>query len=112
MRLLVAAIAAALVAAAAPLAATASPKIAYGLQDDAWIQYGPGTIEERVATLQSLGVHVVRLTVPWDEGEPERGAFEWGGTDTVLGALRDAGIEPVITLYGTPGWANGLRAAN
>jgi len=112
MRLLVAAFAAVLIAAAAPSISAASPTIAYGLQDDAWIQYGPGTIEERVGTLQDLGVRVMRVTVHWDEVEPEQGSFDWGGTDTVLGALRDAGIEPVVTLYGTPGWANGLRAAN
>ena len=112
MRVLVAAVAAALIAAVAASTAAAGPKIAYGLQDDAWIQYGPGTVEDRVATLQDLGVRVMRVTVHWDQVEPEQGSFDWTGTDAVLDALQDAGIEPVLTLYGTPGWANGVRAPN
>jgi len=112
MRLSVVGILVAALAAVASSTAAAAPKIAYGLQDDAWIQYGPGTVEERVATLQKLGVRVMRVTVHWDQVEPEQGSFDWGGTDTVLGALQDAGIEPVVTLYGTPGWANGVRAPN
>ena len=104
--------AAAVVAAAAASTEVSAPKLAYGLQDDAWIQFGPGTIEERIATLQKLGIRVVRLTVHWDQVEPDQGSFDWTGTDAVLGALMEAGIEPVVTLYGTPGWANGVRAPN
>ena len=29
--------------------ADASPFVRYGLQDDAWLVYGPGTLDERVA---------------------------------------------------------------
>jgi hypothetical protein len=52
------------------------------------------------------------LTVRWDQVEPAQGDFDWTGTDAVLGAFDAAGIDPVVTLYGTPGWANGVRAAN
>ena len=113
MRRLVVVLAAAAVAAAAAASTAASaPAIAYGLQDDAWIQFGPGTVEQRIATLQRLGVRVVRLTVRWDQVEPEQGSFDWTAPDAVLGPLQDAGIEPIVTLYGTPGWANGVRAPN
>lgn len=112
MRRLVTLLAVAAVAATASSTAAAAPKLAYGLQDDAWIEFGPGTIDQRITRLQELGVRVVRLTVHWDQVEPEQGSFDWAGTDTVLGALEEAGIEPVVTLYGTPGWANGVRAPN
>jgi len=113
MRRLVAALVALLAAtAAAAPPAGAAPKIAYGIQDDAWIQFGPGTIEDRVAALHELGVRMMRFTVHWDQVEPEQGSFDWTGTDEVIGALDAADIEPVVTLYGTPGWANGVRAAN
>ena len=60
----------ALVCAVAPAAATSAPGIAYGLTDDAWLASGPGTVEERVATLEGLGVQVVRFTVRWDQVAP------------------------------------------
>jgi len=112
MRRLVVLLSAAVVAMTASSTAAAAPRLAYGLQDDAWIEFGPGTIEERIVALQKLGVRVVRFTVHWDQVEPEQGSFDWEGTDTVLGALEEAGLEPVVTLYGTPGWANGVRAPN
>ena len=112
MRRLVATMIAAVVAAAAASTAATAPKVAYGLQDDAWIQFGPGTIESRIETLRALGIHVVRLTVRWDQVETEQGTFDWTSTDAVLGPLEQAGIEPVVTLYGTPGWANGVRPPN
>ena len=46
--------------------------VSYGIQDDAWLRYGPGTVDERVATLQGLGLDIVRVTVRWDA--VERGA--------------------------------------
>lgn len=111
-RLVVTFIAAVVLAAAAASTAATAPKLSYGLQDDAWIQFGPGTIESRMETLHSLGVRIVRVTVHWDEVEPEQGTFDWTTPDTVLGSLQQSGIEAVVTLYGTPGWANGVRAPN
>src|SRR5438874_2618321 len=43
--------------------AHASSNARYGIQDDAWLLYGPGTLSERVTTLQGLGVGVVRVTL-------------------------------------------------
>ena len=106
-------------AAAAP--AGASPGAAFGLQDDAWLMYGPGTLAERVATLQGLGVHVVRFTLRWDKisptqpadaRNPDDPAYAWGQFDTVLGALHAQGIAELVTLYGSPSWANGGHAPN
>ena len=92
--------------------AVAAPGLAYGLQDDAWITYGPGTISERTAKLQQLGIGLARVTVRWDTVASTPDTFDWARTDEVLNGLEDAGIDVVVTLYGTPGWANGGRPAN
>jgi hypothetical protein len=116
----VAAVVAALLASAsAP--AQASTGASFGIQDDAWIMYGPGSLGQRLTTLQGLGVHLVRLTVRWDQVAPtkpanERSAadagYQWGVYGDVLDALRASGITALVTLYGSPRWANGGAAAN
>ena len=93
----------------------------YGIQDDAWLAHGSGRLESRLDELDRLGVDVVRYTVRWDlvakerpatardDGDP---AYDWRTTDAVLRGLRRHGIDPVVTLYGTPRWANGGLAPN
>jgi len=92
--------------------ASASPFVQFGVQDDAWLRFGPGPIDGRVATLQRLGVDVVRYTIDWREVAPRKGAHDWSSADAVLQPLRRGGIQPVVTLWGSPGWANGGRGAN
>ena len=112
MRRLWTLLAAIFVAATAATSAFAGASVSYGIQDDAWLRYGPGTVEERVATLQGLGLDVVRVTVRWDAIEKEQDTFDWDSTDAVLEQLDAAGIDAVVTLYGTPEWANGGKGPN
>jgi Glycosyl hydrolase catalytic core len=93
----------------------------YGIQDDAWLAHGPGRLESRLNELDRLGVDVVRYAVRWDEVAGERPtvardhrdpAYDWRSTDTILRGLRRHGIQPLVTLYGTPRWANGGLAPN
>jgi len=107
--LLLAAVAATL-AAAAP--AEASPNIRYGIQDDAWLLYGAGTLDGRIDTLDRLGVDLVRFTIDWSKVESRRGVRDWSAVDPVLEGLRARGIRAVVTLYGTPRWANGGQSPN
>ena len=102
------------VLAAAFLAASAAagPGLRVGIQDDAWLQFGPATLEERVARLDELGAEMVRVTLDWRAIEPTQGELDWQQVDEILQALRRAGLVPIVTLLGTPGWANGGRAAN
>jgi hypothetical protein len=100
--------------AAAALAATASaaPGLRVGIQDDAWLQFGPGTLEERVGRLDAMGADLVRVTLEWRTIEPARGTFDWERADALLEALRGAGLTPLVSIWGTPGWANGGRGPN
>jgi Glycosyl hydrolase family 1 len=112
----------AVAAAAAHVAsASAAPGIQYGIQDDAWLVDGPGTLERRLDLVESLGVTTVRFGIHWDQIAPTRPAralasndpaYHWSSTDAVLQGLRARGIEPLVTLYGSAPWANGGRKPN
>jgi Cellulase (glycosyl hydrolase family 5) len=92
-----------------PATAGASPYVRYGVQDDAWLQYGPGTLDDRLDQLHSFGVDVMRVTIDWSATEPRAGVFNWSRTDVLLDGLHSRGIAPLVTLYGSPRWANGDR---
>jgi hypothetical protein len=101
--------------------ASASPRVRYGIQDDAWLAFGPGTLEQRLTTLENLGVPLVRFTLRWDQLAPRRPAdaaspddpaYDWRLPDAILDGLRAHGLTPVLTLLGTPGWANGGKGPN
>src|SRR5918994_1392605 len=87
--------------------APATPGIQIGVGDDAWLEFGPGTLPQRATRLRELGVQVARVTFDWRRIEPTQGAFDWRHTDAWLEALRAEGIAPLVALWGTPGWANG-----
>ena len=110
LTLIAAALAAFVAAAAAP--AEASRYVRYGLQDDAWIAYGPGTLSSRLDTLDGMGVKLVRYTLHWHELERVRGKPDWAQADAILNGLRTRGMVPVVTIWGTPRWANGGQSPN
>ena len=114
--LIILAVSALALAAAAP--ASASRSVRYGIQDDAWLMHGPGSLEDRIAQLDALGVDLVRFTVRWDQvarRQPRNArshldpAYNWSQPDAVLRGLRARGIAPLVTLLGSPRWANGGR---
>ena len=101
--------------------AHASRGVRYGIQDDAWLEYGPGKLDQRLATFKRLGVPLVRFTLHWnliatrrpaDPGSPRDAAYDWRQSDRILRGLHRYGLSPVVTLVGTPAWANGGRAPN
>ncbi len=114
----------ALFAVAACVAASsvqASNGIRYGIQDDAWLEFGPGKLNQRLATFKRLGVPLVRFTLHWNEialrrpkdpSSPRDPAYDWHRSDRILRGLRRYGLTPVLTLVGTPAWANGKRPPN
>jgi hypothetical protein len=86
--------------------------VRFGIQDDAWLEYGPGTLAARAAELDELGFELVRVTLAWHEIERARGDRDWSRADRLLGALRAERLVPVVTIWGTPRWANGGRSPN
>jgi hypothetical protein len=93
----------------------ASSGVRYGIQDDAWLESGPGTLDQRLATFKGLGVPLVRFTIRWNQvarrrpknpTSPRDRAYDWRRADRVLLGLRRHKLTPVVTLVGTPSWAN------
>jgi hypothetical protein len=114
-------LAAALAVLLVPGRADASRNVRYGIQDDAWLAYGEGSLDERLDEIDALGVDLVRYTLPWNMiatrsprngRNPNDAAYTWGIHEDVLRGLRERGIGAVVTLAGTPRWANGGRASN
>ena len=96
--------------------AMAAPGAKFGIHDDAWLVSGPGTLSSRLRELDRIGVDIVRFTLRWNEIAAERpatptdpgdDAYRWGRADAVLTGLNRQGIAAVVTLVGTPSWANG-----
>ena len=50
----------------------ASTGVQYGIQDDAWLEFGPGTLDQRLTAFKRLGVPLVRFTLRWNEIAPRR----------------------------------------
>ena len=97
----------------------ASKGVQYGIQDDAWLEYGPGTLQQRLATFKRLGVQLVRFTLRWNEvatwrpanpSSPRDPAHHWRLPDRALRGLRRHGLTPVLTLLGTPSGRTGAPA--
>ena len=98
--------------------ALASPDAQFGIQDDAWLMYGPGALSERLTTLDRLGTHLVRFTVRWDQIARTKPVAPQRTTPLHVGTVGDRlraharGITALVTLNGSPAWANGGHAAN
>jgi hypothetical protein len=98
--------------------ATASPYVRYGVQDDAWLASGAGTLEHRLDLLERMGASLVRFTLRWDQIAADRPgdarsasdpAYRWEPAASVLEGLHARGITAVVAIWGTPAWANGDR---
>jgi hypothetical protein len=122
MRIQLAALAAVMsVALLVPFGAQGSTHVQYGVQDDAWLLYGPEAPAKRIEILQQLGVDMVRLTLRWDAvaqsspidaRNPNDAAYHWDLYDPLLQRLHAAHIGVLISLWGTPPWANDGQQPN
>jgi beta-glucosidase/6-phospho-beta-glucosidase/beta-galactosidase len=84
------------------------------------LETGP-SVDARIATLDRVGVKLVRFTVNWREvarRKPARAVnpndppYDWARADAILKGLRRHRIAVLVTLWGTPRWANRGRGAN
>ena len=81
--------------------AHAAKGIQYGIQDDAWLESGPGTLDQRLTTFKRLGVPLVRFTLRWSDiarrrpknpTSPRDRAYNWNRPGP--GAARPAPLRP------------------
>ena len=82
-----------------------------------------GSPQSTFPTLKSLNVEVVRMMLTWGgrDGvankrparptDPADPAYEWGRYDRAIEGASRAGIEVLLTIVGTPSWANGGQGA-
>ncbi len=54
-----------------------------------------------------LGLGWVRHDVQWDVVEPQRGMFDWSGSDAVIDGARERDLNVLALISYTPAWANG-----
>src|SRR5689334_10164748 len=104
MRRLVTSAAIVVVALCATTSASASWKVQYGVQDDAWLEAGSeksSSLEGRLTMLDRLGVDTVRYTLRWDHiapfrpespSDPNDWAYDWSSADALVNGLHDHGI--------------------
>src|SRR5439155_10256890 len=98
------------------------PSLRTGFTDDNAYQQLGGS--DRVAALQhtrDARGSLVRLFVHWAEVAPAKPptdalardpawpGYRWDRLDSVLRAVRDAGLEPVLAIHIAPAWAEGAR---
>jgi hypothetical protein len=71
-----------------------------------------GNAERRAETVAAideiLGAQVVRDSLLWHQIERVEGERDWSHMDAVVAELREAGIEPLLSVLGSPSWANGV----
>jgi hypothetical protein len=115
------------VLATALLAASAQPAHAsrflrIGIYDEAQTLYGP--VDQTFPLLKQLHVQEIRLNLYWGgkygvaKTRPQRAtnpadpAYDWTLYDRTVEYAAQYGIHVLFSVYGTPSWANGGRAAN
>jgi polysaccharide biosynthesis protein PslG len=71
-----------------------------------------GDAEHRAETVEAIHQfirpQVVRDSLLWNQIERVEGRHDWSRADSMVEELRAAGIEPLLVVYGSPSWANGV----
>jgi hypothetical protein len=98
--------------------AAAADRMWVGFQDDPMFRWDP----ERIAAIDRArenDARIVRTVVDWSQAAPERPArpadpfdpaYKLDDVDDLVRNAQQRGMEVLITLWGTPGWANGGQA--
>ena len=109
-----------LLALALPAVAGAAARMFVGFQDDVSFRYMP----DRTAALdraRDAGATVIRATLYWYQVAPTRPAspadpfdpaYLFDDVDQLVRDAQERGIEVMLTLWGTPPWANGNKGPN
>jgi hypothetical protein len=98
----------------------AATRMLMGLQDDPsfrWAPDAPAMLDSASAT----GISVVRTVANWRDIAPTRPAvpadsfdpaYQLGNLDDMVRRAQQRGLEVLITIWGTPAWANGGKGPN
>jgi hypothetical protein len=120
LRLIPALVACALVALAHPLFASAQPRMLIGFQDDPSLRWR----DDRLAVFdlaQQANAGIVRTTVYWSRiaetrpsnaANPFDPAYRFDDLDEFVRNAGLHGMEVMLTIWGTPAWANGGKGQN
>jgi Glycosyl hydrolase catalytic core len=102
--------------------APSAPGMLIGLAEEPETLYGNPTATFPV--LDSLHTQVLRLDLYWggalgvakqrpfDGADPNDPAYTWAAYDRVIAFANRSKIQVLLTIYGTPGWANGGKGLN
>ncbi len=113
-------LAAALAALAVSTVASAAPRMLMGLQDDPSLRWS-GDSPAMLDVAAQTGVSVIRTIVDWraaaltqpanpaDSFDP---AYQLNDLDALARAAQQRGMELLISIWGTPPWANGGKGRN
>src|SRR5436853_538097 len=109
-----------LLAVAVPGSAGAAVRMLVGFQDDPSFRWR----DDRVAVLEiakAANVQIVRSTVYWSQIAPTRPAkardpndpaYRFGDLDELVTNAELRGMQVMLTIWGTPDWANGGKGQN
>jgi hypothetical protein len=109
--------------AAAPGSSPAAQSLRIGIADDGVLLHNPDAIGATVAKWKALGIDVARVHVRWvsvapapnarraprgfDASDPDDPLYDWGAVDRAIAVLRNAGIEPLLSVTGSgPLWSS------
>jgi hypothetical protein len=109
-----------LLALAAPISAFAADRMWVGFQDDPsfrWRQDRATMLDEAV----NANSGIIRTTVYWSKVAPRRpanasnpfdSAYRWDDIDELVRSAQFRGMETLLTIWGTPDWANKGKGPN
>ena len=107
-------------AALATPTASAADRMWVGFHDDPSFRWA-GDRASRIESSAAKGASVIRLLVSWNQTATRRPArptdsfdpaYNFNDLDEAVRTAQESDLEVLLTLYGTPGWANGGRGAN
>jgi Beta-galactosidase len=103
--LMVAVAVVAALAAVAPAARAQVPRSFFGVMVNGPLDAPSFDLDAEAAVMRRAGVGTIRFEVSWDLAEPQPGRYEWAATDRKVLAAARAGIDPLVIVTRTPGWA-------
>jgi hypothetical protein len=111
---------AALAALLSPAVASSAPRMYVGFHDDVAFRWNDNRTEV-LDQARSANATIVRTLVDWSKTAPTRPAnaansfdpaYRFSDIDELVRNAQQRGLEVVITIWGTPRWANGGKTAN